>query len=158
MIRSAWLIAAAWLLVPAASVSATPADEAVSAARAWLDAFNAGNMNAFYAGHMASPVIIDEFAPFVWTGPNAAKTWAQGYDADAKARGITDGRVDYAAPIRSDSDGKAAYIVIPTVYRLKQNGRSLSAAGTMTLVMNRVGDAWKIASWTYSSAAPAPDR
>jgi ketosteroid isomerase-like protein len=158
MIKSFRLATAAALLAFAVPVSATPADDAVSAARAWLDAFNAGNMNAFYAGHIASPVIIDEFAPYVWSGPDAPKTWAQGYDADSKAHGITDGRVDYAAPIRAESDGKTAYIVFPTVYRLKQNGRSMSAAGNMTFVMNRVGDAWKIASWAYSAPAPAPDR
>jgi len=83
--------------------------------------------------------------------------WAQGFDADAKAHHITDPRMDYAAPIRAESDGKSAYIVLPTVYRIKQNGRSMSAAGTMSFVMIRTADGWKIASWTYSAPAPAPD-
>jgi ketosteroid isomerase-like protein len=151
-------IATATLFALPVPGQAAPAGDAVSAVTTWLDKFNAGDMNAFYAGHAPGAVIIDEFAPFVWTGKDAPHVWAQGFDADAKAHHITDPRMDYAAPIRAESDGKSAYIVLPTVYRIKQNRRSMSAAGTMSFVMIRTADAWKIASWTYSAPAPAPDR
>ena len=94
----------------------------------------------------------------MWTGKDAPHVWAQGFDADAKAQHITDPRMDYAAPMRAESDGKSAYILLPTVYHIKQNGRSMSAAGTMSFVMSRTADGWKIASWTYSAPAPAADR
>jgi len=151
-------IATATLLALPVPVQAAPAGDAVSAVTTWLDKFNAGDMNAFYAAHAPGAVIIDEFAPFVWTGKDAPHVWAQGFDADSKAQHITDPRMDYAAPIRAESDGKSAYIVLPTVYRIKQNGRSMSAAGTMSFVMIRTADGWKIASWTYSAPAPLPDR
>ena len=146
------------MLALAVPAQAPPADDAVSAIRSWLDRFNAGDMNAFFAGHSGNPVIVDEFAPFVWTGPNAARTWAEEFDADAKAHKISEPRMDYAAPIRAESDGNSAYIVLPTVYRIKRDGRPMSAAGTMTFVMTRQATGWKIASWTYSAPAPAPDR
>jgi ketosteroid isomerase-like protein len=151
-------IAAAMTFALATPIQAAPADDAWSAVRAWLDKFNAGDMAAFFAGHADNAVIIDEFAPYAWTGPKAAQAWAQGYDLDAKPRAITEPRMDYAAPLRADSDGKSAYIVLPTLYRFNQNGRSMSAAGTMTFVMVHQGPSWKIASWTYSAPAPAPDR
>jgi len=47
-----------------------------------------------------------------------------------------------------------AYIVLPTIYRMTQGGKAKSAAGTMTFVMTKVGNDWKIASWTYSAPAP----
>lgn len=155
-----WVISVATAMSIAMSVpaQAAAADDAVAAVTTWIDKFNAGDMNAFYGAHAANPIIIDEFGPFVWTGQDAPHVWANGFDADAKAHGITDPRMDYAAPIRAESDGKSAYIVLPTVYRIKQNGRSMSAAGTMTFVMTHAADGWKIASWTYSAPAPAPDR
>jgi ketosteroid isomerase-like protein len=143
------------LAVPA---HAAPADEAVSAVTAWLDKFNAGDMNAFYAAHTPDPVIVDEFAPYVWRGKDGPHRWAEGYAADSKAHGVTGPRLDYAAPIRAESDGSSAYIVMPTVYRIKQNGRSMSAAGTMTFALSRAADGWKIASWTYSGPPAAPDK
>jgi ketosteroid isomerase-like protein len=151
-------VAAASMLILGAPVQAAPADDAVSAVRTWIDKFNAGDMDAFFAGHAPNAVIVDEFAPYVWAGKDAPHVWAQGFEADARAHSITEPRMDYAAPVRAESDGKSAYIVLPTVYRLKQNGRSMSAAGTMTFVMVHEGPAWKIASWTYSAPAPAPDR
>jgi ketosteroid isomerase-like protein len=151
-------VATAASFASAIPVHAAPADDALSAVTIWIDKFNAGDMNAFFAAHAPGAVIIDEFAPFVWAGKDAPHVWADAFDADAKAQHITDPRMDYAAPIRAESDGKSAYIVLPTVYRIKQNGRSMSAAGTMSFVMTRTAAGWKIASWTYSGPAPAPDR
>jgi ketosteroid isomerase-like protein len=151
-------VAAAMMLALASPIQAAPADDALSAVRTWLDKFNAGDMAAFFAGHADNSTIIDEFAPYAWTGPKAAESWAQSFDADAKAHAIAEPRMDYAAPMRAESDGKSAYILLPTVYRFKQNGRSMSAAGTMTFVMVHQGTDWKIASWTYSAPAPAADR
>ena len=156
--KSMLFVVTAASFVLAAPVHAAPADDAVSAVTTWIDKFNAGDMNAFYAAHAPDAVIIDEFAPFIWTGKDAPHVWAQGFEADAKTQHITDPRMDYAAPIRAESDGKSAYILLPTVYRIKQNGRSMSAAGTMSFVMTRAAGGWKIASWTYSAPAPAPDR
>jgi ketosteroid isomerase-like protein len=44
--------------------------------------------------------------------------------------------------------------VLPTIYRMQQGGKAKSAAGTMTFVMTRAGNDWKIASWTYSAPEP----
>ena len=151
-------VAAAMLFALPVPVQATPAGDAVSTLTTWLDKFNAGDMDAFYAAHAPGAVIIDEFAPYVWAGNDSPHVWARAFDADAKAHGITDPRMDYAAPVRAESDGHSAYVVLPTVYRIKQNGRSMSAAGTMTFVMTNMVGRWKIASWTYSAPQPAPDR
>ena len=151
MLKMPLAILALSLATPA---QAGPAEDATAAVTNWIDKFNAGDLNAFYAAHAPDAVIIDEYSPFQWRGANAAQAWAADYDKDAKARGISGGRIDYAAPIRTESDGNSAYIVLPTIYRLQQGGKAKSAAGHMTLVMTRIGNEWKIASWTY--AAPAP--
>jgi ketosteroid isomerase-like protein len=158
LMRLMLCVATATLFALPVPVQAAPAGDAVSAVTTWLDKFNAGDMNAFYAAHAPGAVIVDEFAPYVWTGKDSPHVWADGFDADAKAHGISEPRMDYAAPIRADSDGKSAYIVVPTIYRIKQNGRSMSAAGTMTFVMSNTAAGWKIASWSYAAPAPAADR
>jgi ketosteroid isomerase-like protein len=151
-------VAAAAMLALASPVRAAPVDDALSSLRTWLDRFNAGDMPAFFDGHAASATIVDEFAPYIWAGAKAPQGWAESFTADSKAHAITEPHMDYAAPIRAESDGKSAYIVLPTVYRCKQNGRSMSAAGTMTFVMAHQGADWKIASWTDSAPAVAQDR
>ena len=50
------------------------------------------------------------------------------------------------------------YIVLPTTYRFMQGGKKMAGPGSMTFVMARGGDGWKISSWTYSGATPTPER
>ena len=156
--KSLLLTAAALALTSSQPASASPTDDAVRAVTTWLDKFNAGDMNAFFAGHAANPVIVDEFAPYVWAGKDAPRVWAQAFEADAKAHSITQPRMDHAAPTRAESDGKSAYIIVPTVYHVTQGGKTMSAKGSMTFVMTHADGSWKIASWTYTAPAPTADR
>ena len=153
MIRHAmiFLAAAAAIAVPAA---AGPAEDATAAVTTWLDKFNAGDVNAFKAAHAPNPVIVDEFGPHLWSGADAPQRWLDDYGKDSAAGGITGGHLDYAAPLRASASDTAAYIVLPTIYRMTQGGKAKSAAGNMTFVMTKVGTDWKIASWTYSAPAP----
>ena len=143
-------------LMAAAPAQAGPAEDAAAAVASILDRFNAGDVDAFFQAHQDGATIVDEFAPFFWTGSGSAQHWAGDYARDAAARGITGGRVDHGAPIRAESDGASAYVVLPTVYRFVQRGRHMAGRGSMTFVMAKAGADWKIASWTYSGATPSP--
>lgn len=136
---------------------AGPAEDAAAVVTSVLDKFNAGDIDAFFAAHRDGAVIIDEFAPYVWGGSGSAQRWAADYAKDAETRGISGGRVDYSPPVQAASDGTGAYIVLPTTYRFTQKGVKMAGPGSMTFVMGRYGKDWKISSWTYSGATPAPE-
>jgi hypothetical protein len=144
-------------LVFAAPAQAGPAEDATAVLTSTLDRFNAGDIAAFLQAHQDSAAIVDEFAPYAWSGSGSAQRWVGDYARDAEARGISGGRVDYSAPVQANSDGTNAYIVLPTVYRFVQRGTRMAGRGSMTFVMTRDGTNWKIASWTYSGATPAPE-
>ena len=148
------LFAAVASIVFATPAQAGPAEDATAAVTSWIARFNAGDMNAFKAAHAQNAVIVDEFGPHLWSGADAPQRWLDDYGKDASAKGISGGRMDYAAPIRAESTGNMAYIVLPTIYRFQQAGKAKSAAGHMTFVMTRSGNDWKIASWTYSAPEP----
>ncbi len=154
MRRAAVVLASLLLATPA---FAGPAEDATGAVTNVLDRFNGGDIDAFFAAHQDDAVIVDEFAPYVWTGAGSAQRWAGDYMTDAGARGISGGRIDYEAPIHAASDGNAAYIVLPTTYRFVQRGTRMAGRGSMTFIMRRSGETWRIASWTYSGATPAPE-
>jgi len=155
MHRAAHLLALSLLM--ATPAEASPAEDASAAVTTALDKFNAGDVNAFFAAHQDGALIVDEFTPFVWGGSNSAQRWVSDYTKDAEKRGIRGGRVDYASPIQASSDGNSAYVVLPTTYRFTQMGKKMAGKGSMTFVMTRRGTDWKIASWTYSGATPAPE-
>jgi ketosteroid isomerase-like protein len=136
--------------------NAGPAEDAAAAVTSLLDKFNRGDVYAFIRGHRDDAVIIDEFAPYSWAGPGAVKTWLTAYALDSGKRGITKAWMDYDKPIQCNSDGSSAYVVVPTVYSFEQTGRKMAAKGSMTFVMAKTAEGWKISSWTYSGATPTP--
>jgi hypothetical protein len=139
--------------------SAAPAGDATRFVTTIIDKFNGGDVKSWLSAQEDNTLIVDEFAPHAWSGAGSPQRWLDAYAADSKAKGVSQGRVDYGKPLTATSDGKTAYIVLPTTYRFVQKGIKMAEPGSMTFVVNRSGDGWKIASWTYSAAAPAaPDK
>jgi ketosteroid isomerase-like protein len=158
--RNAALILTALASSIFASVPAIagPAEDATSFVTSIIDKFNGGDTKAFVSAHQSDALIVDEFAPHVWTGPGSAQHWLDAYLKMAAAEGVSGGRVDYGKPLQATSDGQTAYIVLPTTYRYAVKGTKMSEPGSMTFVARRAGEGWKIASWTYSGGTAAPDK
>jgi ketosteroid isomerase-like protein len=145
-------------LLAAAPVSAGPAEDATSFVTSIMDKFNGGDAKAFLAAHEHNAVIVDEFGRHLWTGTGTAKQWLDDYTKMSSADGITNPRVDYGKPLQANSDGNSAYVVLPTTYRWVQKGAKMAEPGSITFVVRRYGQQWKIVSWTYSGGAAAPEK
>lgn len=154
MCRAALFFVISLLIV--APARAEPVEDATAAVTSVLDKFNAGDIDAFFAAHQDGAVIVDEFEPYLWSGPGSVQRWAADYMRDAEKRGISGGRMDYAAPIQATSNGTSAYLVLPTTYSFIQNGRKMASKANMTFIMTRRDTIWKITSWTYGGATPSP--
>jgi ketosteroid isomerase-like protein len=125
--------------------------------RQFIDAFNSGDTKAAFATYASgSIVIVDEFAPHRWTGPHAPQEWIADYDKHAKATGVTDGRVTYSAPIRTEIEDDLAYVVMPTVYLYKEHGKPLVEEGQITVILHKQAGIWKMSSWTWAGVKPHP--
>jgi hypothetical protein len=144
---------------PAPPPAAAPAADATKFVTTVIDKFNAGDVKAWTSAQEDNTLIVDEFGPHVWSGAGSAQRWLDDYAKDSKANGVTGGRVDYAKPLQSRIDANSAYIVLPVTYRYVQKGAKMAEPGTMAVVLNRAGDSWKIAGWTYAAlAAAAPEK
>lgn len=152
------IIAAATILLVSGPAVAAPADEATAFVTSIIDKFNSGDTSAFLKAHQDNAVIVDEFGRHMWTGSGTAKRWLDEYMAMSKAEGVTAPRMDYGRPTMADSDGKTAYVVLPTTYHFVQKGMKMSETSSMTFVLNNDGKAWKIASWTYAGEPPKPEK
>lgn len=139
------------------AVGAAPADDVTVPIHQFIDGFNTGDTKSAYAAYASGDVAItDEFTPHLWMGPDAAQSWAADYDKHAKATGVTDGSVAYGPPTRSEIEGSLAYVIVPTVYTYKENGKPIAEEGQMTFVLNSGAAGWKIRSWTWSGVKPHP--
>ena len=161
MLRSvlvAGLAATLWSAPPVTAQPAKPANPAEDATKfvtTIIDKFNAGDTKSWLAAQENSTMIVDEFGPHTWNGPGSAQRWLDDYAKDAAANGTSGGRVDYGKALQATSDGTSAYIVLPTTYRFVEKGTKMAEAGSMTFVVKRESDGWKITSWTWSARGDA---
>jgi hypothetical protein len=148
-------LAVALLSVAFTSAHAQTAPEAAVAT--FMEAFNSGNMAAAAAVNSASGTsIIDEFAPFSWSGPTAFADWGAAFGTDAKKLGITEPKVTLSAPIVKNVTADHAYLVFPAVYTYKLKGVAMREPAHMAFALRKEASAWKIASWTWTGTVPKP--
>jgi ketosteroid isomerase-like protein len=117
----------------------------------FIDGFNKGDAKSALAACADETSIIDEFPPYEWHGANACSTWADAYVADAKKNGVTDGMVTIGNPRHVDVTGDQAYVVVPTTYSFKQNGKPVKESGsTMTVTLHKGASGWQVTAWTWA--------
>ena len=143
-------VASTGLAAPAAS----PANDPTHFITNIISKFNNGDTKAWLAAQDNNVLIIDDFGPHMWSGPNSAERWLRDYMKESAKRGDSGGHMDYSKPIATDVDASTAYIVMPTTWHFVEKGKKMAGAGSMTFVAKREGTGWKIASWTYSGATP----
>ncbi len=153
------IVAVLAVVLSAPAAIAATRDDPAAPIHQFIDGFNSGNIESAFAAYATGPItIVDEFAPHLWSGPNAAHDWAAAYDKHAQATGVTDGKVTYGKPTRVEEVADAAYVVMPTVYLYKEHGRPLKEEGQITVVLNRESGEWKIRGWTWTGVKPHPAR
>ena len=118
----------------------------------FIDGFNKGDEKAALAACASPAVVIDELPPYLWQGANACADWARDFDADAKKNGITDGFVKLSKPRHVFVTGDRAYVVVPTAYDYKRNGKKVSQTGaTMAVTLQKGATGWRITGWAWAT-------
>ncbi len=154
--KKAILILLATVLIMPAAFAAGPGD-VTAPIHQFIDGFNTGDVKSAYAAYATGDiVIVDEFAPHLWTGPQAPHQWAADYDKHTQATGVSEGSVKYGVPTRTEIEGGVAYVVVPTTYLYKEHGQPLVEEGQMTFVLRMEAGTWKIGGWTWTGAKPHP--
>jgi hypothetical protein len=141
-----------WLAAGAAANAATPDAELMAPIQKFMDSFNKGDAPAAATTHSptADLTIIDEVPPYLWHGAEAFQAWSADLERDDKAHGITDQMVTISAPLRVETGGDGAYVVVPAVYAFKERGVAMSESARMTFVLKKDAGAWLIHAWTWT--------
>ena len=134
----------------AAAPSAADAKAVVAAINATNDAMNKGDMKAVSAAYGANVSIIDEVAPYHWSGAHAFDDWVAAFMADGKVNAISAPLMKLYKPSTLSVAGDRAYLVIPALFTFKAHGKKMREAGSFAYVMQRDGAAWKIDAWAWA--------
>ena len=139
-------------LMGTAAYAQTPDPQVAAPIQKFIDAFNKGDIAGASATHAkeADLVILDEVAPYLWTGPQAFDKWLGDLDGDSKKNGITDQKVTIGPPTRIETSGAVAYVVVPAVYTFKQKGVPMRERAQMTFALKKGASGWMIHGWTWT--------
>jgi hypothetical protein len=144
------------LVLMATAVHAAPADELMTAPRAFVAGLDTGTIETAAAVMTADATMIDEFPPHAWSGPDAFKRWLADFAAANKAANIVAGKVKLGDPIVAEATGDVAYVVAAASETYKQNGVRMAETARMVFALRREGGTWKIAAWAWAGRQPHP--
>jgi len=138
--------------VPApAQTPASAQTDVMAIVRQFVDGFNKGDTKMALAACAEQTSIIDEFPPHEWHGAGACATWMSDFDADARKNGITDGIVTLSDPSHVEITADRAYVVIPSNYTFKKNGKAVQEVGSIfTFALQKGTAGWRIAGWAWA--------
>lgn len=142
-------------LALAALLMATPAfgserSEVMAPIHAFIGGMDKNDMKTAAAAYTASPVILDEFAPYHWSGPTAFADWGADFGKDSAAHGVTQPKLMIGKAKRIRIEGDHAYVVVPTDYSFKAKGKTVVEHALMTYTLDKTPSGWKIAGWAFS--------
>lgn len=145
-------IALAVTMFVATPVLASEQSDVMKPIHQFVDGFNKGDAKTALAACAEETSIIDEFPPHEWHGAGACKKWADDYEANAKKDGITDGVVTLGKPKHVDVNGDHAYVVIPSDYTFKQNGKAMKETkSAFAFALQKGASGWRITAWTWAA-------
>jgi hypothetical protein len=93
-------------------------------------------------------VIVENFPPHVFSGPEAVRRWADGFRAHV--RGATGLRHAFGAPIDASVSGDRAYLSIPTTWTFEAGGERFTETGGWAFVMVRRGGTWLVGAYGWA--------
>jgi ketosteroid isomerase-like protein len=144
------LALAAVLAAPAAA--ATPPPDVMAPINAVLAATNADKIAGLDSYYTADAVVVDEFAPYVWTGQTAGTHWWTALDRLGVQMGSSAVHATALAVEHFEVKGDSAYVVIPLEITYTLKGKPQHETGLWTVTLRRSGGAWQIATQTWGTS------
>jgi hypothetical protein len=143
-------------LIAALTTSASAATNAPSAAmmqpiRSAIASLNNGSAKPLAGIYAANATIVDEFAPYSWSGANAGTMWYNDFTRFAKSVGLTNAKGVLLNPTAFDRSGNRAYLVVPVNFGGTMKGKTIKEHGTWTFTLQRSGSRWQIVTQSWGT-------
>lgn len=106
---------------------------------------DAACLNAFATSEV---VILENFAPYLFVGPDAVARWATGMRQHASTLGAL--RHSFGEAQDFASDGERAFFSLPTHWQGTSNGRPFQEDGGWSFLLVNENGAWRVKSYGWA--------
>jgi len=115
-----------------------------------LEAFNSKNSKAFDDSFGGEVAIVDGFAPFRWTGPNAQAHWWAEAERWGEELGVAGEHISVEKTLHRQVVGTRAYFVLSATLTITlKKGESIIRPGILIYTLTKQGREWKAESQTW---------
>ena len=142
---------------PAAAAEHDPKAEVAATVDAVLKAGQAGDMQALRDLYAPDCTFIDEFAPFLWSGPHAIDSYfASGFQMYQQTQHMN-GKTTLSPPAFVYVAADRALVVEPLSGTATVHGKPYSLQGAYAYTLARIDGRWKITSQTWTKTTENRD-
>jgi hypothetical protein len=134
-----------------------PAVDMLSEIRAFINEVNGGNGSGALARLTNDVCIVEDLAPFCWTGADAGGQWLAAMSANAQRLGVTSITMTPGEPRRIEVDGEHGYCIIPGRVGLEGPETALHEDGLITFALRRERGEWRISALTWTGDPPTAE-
>lgn len=135
---------------------AAPPAGPLSVVRKFMADVGAGDGKAATALCASDAVVIDEFAPHMWTGGDACGRWLEAFGGWMKAEHIDKEKVVLGQVLVDQTTGDAAYVVVNAVETNTVDGKPMVEPARMAFALRNDSGAWKLTATAWAGAKPHP--
>ena len=147
-------VASLTLTAPAfAAQSSGPNAEVLATVDAALGAGVTGDIGQLHAQYAPDCTFIDEFAPFLWVGPNAIDRYLASGGRMYQETQHADGKTTFSPPAFVYVSAERAYVVEPLSGTATVRGKPYALQGAFAFTLARIDGRWKITSQTWSKTS-----
>jgi len=139
-----------------APTSAAEADAVTGIVAKASAAFATGDMTTLRTVMTRDLVIVDEMAPYTWSGPDALDVWAGALTAFEKRAGRSNSAFATGAVRSVRRTDTHAYVVSDATYDFDQDGKRWRERGVNAWTLVMAADGWKITGWTWTLMSTEP--
>ena len=137
----------------AGAAPAAPPSELLQPIRTVLNAFNAGSSAQLSDPYAPQTTVVDEIAPYTWTGAGAGQRWLADFMRFAARSKIVNGRVSMS-PIKTFGiSGNRAYVAVPIRYVGNMNRKPFVETGIWAFTLIRSRGEWMITTQSWGTSA-----
>ena len=97
------------------------------------------------------PVIVENFAPYVFRGPSTVSRWREGFRQHAATLSELSNAFGPAQDFSRSGD--TVYFVLPTTWTGRTAGKPFEERGGWSFVLTRQGADWRVACYAWAVTA-----
>ena len=139
--------------VAAAAPVAGPDPEVIATIRAVIEAGQKGDIASLGRLYAPDCTFVDEFAPFLWTGPGSVSAYFSSGARMYQQTQHKDDRITAGRPAFVYVSNDRAFVVEPLGGTAKVGGKPYASRGAYAFSLSRIDGRWMITSQTWTKAS-----